>query len=1392
MSSNCCDFVKNTANNCSINCQLDLLMITSLMLRYDMKRGTILCLQILLSFAAAASDVHYEFRQFLSEEAFSNENVRSIFQDSRGYVWMGVDSEGLCKYDGSRIEIFGHQSSENTSISSNYINDIQEDLHGNIWLATERGLNVFNKITREFEKIQLGEKRIQVVNTIVRSSDGSMIVGAEDGAYRIMPSFSSTKGQSPKLTFEFVDNVFTEKFEGIAVTTIISESTDTFWLGSRSGLYRYSFGKNEMLHWSKSSQAFSLSDNEINSMARLDEDRLIIGSDDGVNVFNTKTNVFCSVKIKDSGIFNDGQVGIISVFKDSNNVVWIGTTTYGIITGKIIESNCGFESFEMEIPASIAGLTSNYITDITEDKNHQIWVATKFGGIYIYDQRRSTFPRFSLDKATDVTDQDQSFIISADQDQNGNIWIGTRDRGLVKYNPADGKFKDYPLWQDAELVRRVETIFCEDANVVWLGNKRGLIRLDSKTGQDQYVSFPKVLCMAKDNEGLLWVGTRNGLFKFDPANGNVLPHESTHSDFFRNTDLSISRLMCDLDGVLWVGTDNEGLFRYEMKSDSLRQFKQKENKTNSISGNAIRSIFRDSKSRLWVGTKSSGLNLYDGDNEFSCFNEKSGLPSNTIFSIMEDAQENLWIATNKGLSRFNNEKKEFVNFTSRHGLQGNIFEKYASLRLNDGRMFVAGNNGFNIFDPAAIKLEDYMPPLVITLVTANSDAVGRDIFSNQEIQLDYFQNLLTFEFSSLDYRDVSAIQYRYKLAGVDATWIDSGNKNQVTYSNLKHGKHQFLLQATNADGVWNDQELSLVINIDTPPWRTWYAQIIYGLFTLASIYFIYWLANVRTNYLHRLQTKELELRQSNELNQLKLNFFTNISHELRTPLTLILAPLEKLRKTNSSAEVNKSVHQAYRSARQLLQLTDQLMYFRKVESGGLPLKVSEGDLTVFIDELIQPFYELASAKEISLEVHLENAKSITWFDQDKIERVVSNILINAFKFTSAHGTIAISLQFSAREDQNAGAARSAIISVRDTGEGIAEAEIEHIFDRYYQAGGIRAGNGIGLELVKSLVQKHKGFIQAESEIGVGTKFTVQIPIDKDAYLVDEIFAEDKSQQVRDPYQISDLLPIEIQTEKSERQASKLEYKLLIVEDNEELSSYLRDSLEQDFTIESVSDGEDALSRIADFSPDVVLSDVMMPNMDGLELCRNLKENIITSHIPVVLLTARNLEEHQVEGFESGADAYVVKPFDVDVLRARLKTLVGNRKKLLGTLRESMVFEPVKVSSNSVDVQFIARIIEIMQQNFTNVDFNVEEFAHVVHMSRSQLFRKMKSLTGQTPSEYLYAFRIKKAIELLNERQANVSEIAYQTGFSTPNSFSKTFAKYVGVSPRRYMSQIQSA
>ncbi|MBN2610423.1 MAG: response regulator [Bacteroidales bacterium] len=1335
-------------------------------------------------------------KQLSVEQGLPGDNVRSIFQDSYGYVWFGIESAGLCKYDGNRFYVHGSSGLDSASISNTFINAMIEDDNGDIWLATENGLNIFDHVTGNFIKYFCPEINHNKIQTIYKDSQGSIWLGTFNGTMRFNPRESAKKTEEKKYGcpnrgkyYDIDKDYIVKRLNSLSVNNILEDNKDFFWFGTDKGLFNYNFKTSKMSHWPEVSieEGFSKT-SMINEIIKVSPGYLLIGTDHGLSLLNTDKNTFITLSFEQSGIFRDARVGIISIFMDKEGVTWIGTNSNGLITGPVSNLQEGFP--KIVTPKNVYGLTSSHIRDIFEDKTGQIWIITKYDGIFKYDRRSQLFPHYTL------KNENSNFIISAFEMKNGNILFGSKYGGLFEFDRENKTFKQGNIYVDNILTRRIECLYQDEDGTIWLGIKRGILKLDKNKQLVKIYPTSKVHQIFRDSKNILWIGTETGIYHLDSKTDNPERYKLTSQyGLFQNEELVICVIKEDSYNNLWFGTNNHGAYYYKRDDDKLQQFVHDINDTASISDNTIRSILEDSRGRIWIGTKFNGLNLYNPmQKKFTHYTKSDGLPSNTVFSILEDKTGHIWLTTNNGVSRLHPETKRIVNFNKSHGLQGNVFEPRTSIKLKDDYILFGGNEGFNIFLPENVDIDSFSPPLAITRITANGKILAKDLFSSSRVKISYRDaGLIAFEFASLDFRDPPALSYQYQLVGADINWVSSETRNYVTYTGLSHGKYVFKFKATNADGIWSPYELNTSIIIQRPIWQSWWAYVIYSVMILGILAGIYFFATIRANYSHQLHTKELELKKNEELNQMKLRFFTNISHEIRTPLSLILAPLQKLLKSEELTEnLREKLSLINRSTKRLLNLTDQLLYFRKSQQANLKLAVSKGDIINFLDEIVTLYHELADSYNINLEFITDFDKLELWFDPDKIEKIISNLLSNALKFTPKNGSIILHIHKNeslikqkSQKLKKDFSDNYLKITIQDSGIGMTTKQLRNIFTRFYQAESIETGVGIGLELVNSLIESHKGKISVTSEPGHGTCFSIYLPCSKSCFKDEEIMNE----VVDTAKYISRIEPLLLFSKESKsitynqtNETDNQKPRLLIVEDNNDLVQYLKLSLSSEYNLDIAVNGQEGLRKVLDFSPDIIVSDVMMPVMDGNEFCRNIKSNINTSHIPVVMLTAKILDEHQIEGFASGADDYITKPFSIDVLNARIKNLVDSRKKLHERFSNSLNVIPKEITTNKLDEEFLKRIIEIIDKDISNPELTVSIISEQLNMDRTNLFKKIKNLVGKSPSQFIREYRIKCAAKLLLENKYNINEISYMVGFASPAYFSKIFREVLGKTP----------
>jgi signal transduction histidine kinase/DNA-binding response OmpR family regulator len=828
---------------------------------------------------------------------------------------------------------------------------------------------------------------------------------------------------------------------------------------------------------------------------------------------------------------------------------------------------------------------------------------------------------------------------------------------------------------------------------------------------------------------------------------------------------------------------------------------------NNLSNQVVYSLWEDPKGNMWAGTMGGGLDLFDRQTRrFVSFNEKNGLGNNIIKSIIGDDKGYLWLSTNKGISRFNPLTKAFKNYEIYNGLQSQEFIVGSGFKTREGRILFGGVNGFNVINPPEVR-ENKNPPLCrfTGFYLFNKPAgpgnpnspLKKDLNAVNEITLTHDQSDFTFTYSALNYTVPSNNRYSYLLEGFDKSWTDAGHDTKATYTNLPPGDYRFLVKAANNDGLWNDHPTTLIIHIIPPFWKTWWAYLIYLMLLMSILYIIYRDISNKERLKAQIRMERLTADKMKELNRIKLNFFTHVSHELRTPLSLIMDPLRKMIREEMTAEQTKKYGGLmYKNAQRLMQLIDQMLDLRKIEEGHLNLHARPENIVLLTKNIAGLFNMHAIERNIHYSISTTADDLEVWIDQDKFEKIIFNLISNAFKYTADNGSIMIRITTEKTEPG------FAVIHVKDTGVGIPSHLKNKVFELFYQVEDSsryeNGSTGIGLTLTRELVELHKGRIEVESEPGKGSDFIIYLPFG--------IAAADSNEQpglslsshaVAKP--ADNIYPAPLDASARGQAGDSLRPPesgplLLLVEDNKDLREYLNEELSRHFSIEDAADGQAGHEKALQLVPDLIISDIMMPEMNGIELCRKIKTDERTSHIPVILLTAKQAETHQIEGYSAGADAYVPKPFNLEVLLARIKNLLDSRKKLrelYGKETDPSVSDTgSEPQMNPIDREFLDKTIRLVEENLSDIRFDIDRLSDMVKVSRRQLYRKIKALTNQTVHDFVTDIRLKRAAALLLAREFTVSEVAYKVGFSEPANFSRSFARRYGKSPKRFVAEYE--
>ena len=1344
---------------------------------------------------------------YSTDKELSNSLINAVYQDRKGFIWIATEN-GLNKFDGTRFSIYRHNATDSTSLKNNYVRTLFEDSRGNFWIGCINGLQRYDRATDNFHELFIsrkdGRKNPHITSIIERRNGDLWIATSGQGAI-------SLKKNSNPASFH-IETELTDRIGSNYLNVIFEDSRQNLWIATEEkGLYRYSPESKEL----KSYKApYHIAGDDVSAICEDAHGQIFVG---------TLTKGLFRLSSRQEGNFepvlyqNRMNLNIRTLIIDTRGKLIIGTDGEGVKEYQpqqdiIVDS---------EINAGPFDFSKSKVHSLIEDKDHNLWLGIFQKGLILVPGISNKFDYYGY-KSIHNNTIGSSCVMAIHTDEQATIWIGTDNDGLYAINDQGKQLRHY-THQAGNPQSVPGTILClyEDSNQeLWLGSYfDGLARMNKQTGTCQDATSllqgnlnagkPKVSCIIEDKNKNLWVGTYgSGLYKINLPTQHVTYYESTRNE---NDDWSINRLpndwisylLEDKEGMIWIGT-YKGLAVLNPQTDNFINYKKQ---NNLLPGYVVYSLLESSNGEIWAGT-SEGLVCLNKDRLTPVlFTTADGLPSDIICGLAEDEKKNIWISTHQGISKLNPPEKKFINYYAGDGLQGNEFTRTAVFKDKRGKIFFGGTNGVTAFYPQDItEIKKEMNVLITGFHVANrpvkkGDKSGNNVITDtavmdtEQFTLAYNENTFSIDFSVLEFSNPDRISYQYKIKELGDEWISTQpGTNRVTYSSLKPGKYTFSVQARDHNNFSNIRTVTIAI---TPPWyQTWWAKVIWGCLGALLIYAL-------TMYiLSRIRHRQEVMRQKHmeQINEAKLQFFINISHEIRTPMTLIISPLEKLLAEHS--EKQPVYLMIYRNAQRILRLINQLMDIRKLDKGQMHLKFRETDIVGFINDLMHTFNYQAPHKNITFtfEKELEGADSLkVWIDLNNFDKVLMNVLSNAFKYTHEGGNIEVLLK-TGHNDAYRGALKDYFeIDITDNGIGIDKNKIEQIFERFYQIDNDMTqsnfGTGIGLHLSRSLVELHHGIIKAENrEDGQGTRFIIRLPLGSNHLKAEEL--ENPEETGSEPT-ISQLPKDSIyeteeenKTNEYRKHKAKTRYRVLIVEDDEEIRRYIRSELDSDFRIYECTNGREGLETILKEKPDLVISDVMMPEMDGITLCRKIKQNININHIPIILLTAKSKAEDQIEGLEIGADAYIVKPFNTELLRTTISNLIANRERLRGKLvGEQQVEEKItKIEMKSNDEILMSKVMKTINDHLADPTLNVEMLAANVGMSRVHMHRKLKELTNQSARDFIRSIRLKQAANLLREKNLSVSEVAYATGFSNLSHFSNTFRDFYGISPSEYKEQ----
>ncbi|HVS95604.1 MAG TPA: two-component regulator propeller domain-containing protein [Puia sp.] len=1356
-----------------------------------MRKIILLCWLCASCTGTRAQQNEFNFVNFSSNSGLSSNNVNSIIKDRFGYMWFATE-DGLNRFDGINFTVYNHNELDTNSLATNQLQTIYEDPRGNLWVGTNRGLSLYDRQRDCFHNFNIANGT--AIRAICADKAGHLWIGSYAGLICYDPVRCSAK-------YYTADSAKQGRLRSNTVTSVFLDSRGRLWVGGNTGLYLYRPATDDFRRFSNDpGDPASISDNVIKTIAedgsghvwfgtndggidmleadgirfrryknrRNDPQSLIsnrvysinpdangdlwIGTEEGLNIFDPYTAKVRRVSCNDRNKYSLKGRSVRSIFIDKSGIYWVGTVQGGV---NKYDKNLGFFNLVQYNPFDPLGLSSSKITSFAEAANGDIYVGTDGGGVNLMHRKTGLFEHLRIAGGT----KDNDLAVLALERTRNELWIATYQHGVYVLNIPDNTVRHFTR-----------------------GNGPRDLPNDD------------IFCIREDREGHVWLGTNGkGVCMYDPGTGIFHRFGQVSIDGKPSRLLSagfIRAIEQDSVGNMLIGTVGSGVVLFNPARNVCSIFNRA---TTGLPLDEAISLYINKYGIVWAGTPSGGLCRLDYlKKQFSNYSERQGLANAVIYKILGDDAGRLWVSTNKGLSCFDAERSTFKNYSAENGLQPSSFILGAGLKARSGEMFFGGIEGFNYFLPAALHDNKHVPAIVFTdlrigghSVTPGQDAaIKENISVAKSIRVEYKQNF-SVDFAALDYTTPHENRYMYRLDGLDASWNQLGQSRTAAFTNLYPGTYTLQVRAKNCNGAWTTRPAAIRIVVKPPFYLTAYAYVLYALVLVLILLGIRYrgirkLKNKFALEHERLQMKQMmeqerrEAERLHEFDQLKIKFLTNLSHEFRTPVSLIMGPLENLGEKEPDPDKRRQLTMVKRNARRLLNLVNQLLDFRKLEEHELKLNCNEADFVAFVKETAESFRDIAERKQIGYSFKSEMEDYPTIFDRDKIERVIFNLLGNAFKFTGKDGQVSLTV----RQAQTSGDIE---VLVSDTGIGLSREERDRIFDRFFQGNTnisvMNQGSGIGLSITKEFVRLHGGAITVESEPGKGSVFTVRLPLErvhKQALAVVEdgkLVGHDLPGEAAEPYAIPVLDQLTV----------------LLVEDNEDFRSYLKDNLRSFYRIIEAVDGKDGWHKALSGHPDVIVSDISMPNMDGIELSRKIRADKRVSHIPIILLTALTEDAYQLKGLETGASDYLTKPFPFEFLNLKIRNLVQLNQRLRETYSRRLNVATPVAAVQSDDEKLMLQIAQYIESNLDSANLSVEELSRQVYMSHASLYRKIVELTGETPVEYIRSLKLNKAAELLERSDMKISEIGYAVGFTTPNYFTRAFRAKFHVSPSEYIA-----
>ncbi|MEM8764359.1 MAG: two-component regulator propeller domain-containing protein, partial [Bacteroidota bacterium] len=1328
-----------------------------------------------------------------TSDGLSQSSVIAMEQDDLGRMWLGT-RDGLNLYDGNSFRIFRNVPADSTSITNSDILSIKEDTEGYIWVGTYNGLNrydprkdTFKRFYHYAHKNSLSDNSVWAIE---ETSDGKIWIGTANGL--------SIYDKKDNHFINFHENGTNEKgnLPSNFVLNIKQANNGTIWLGTSKGFCKATVDHQNNYEFQSFRSNIGTTEPFVQTLSVCDENTICVGTKNmGILKFDLISERFLSAKI-----LNQNE-DVRAITSGNNGQLWIGTS-YGIV---FLEANGSSKQVQYD-PNEQNGLSHNYIKSVFRDAKGSIWIGSYHGGVDIWDASNNNFVNFK--ESSGRRQLSHKVVSSIVGDEQENLYFGTEGGGITIFNIANDRTR-YINTSSSKIIEsdNIKSLLV-DGDVLWVGTfNKGIETYSITKGTYETALVSEALNKALGNTGVytikkglkndLWIGSfGKGIWRYNTK-------DKTYTNFKNNpnSNLSMSNdrvrsLMIDKGFNIWIGTQSGlNLLPFYNGSYSDNRLKRFFYDEQIGSGEDILTVFQDSKGVIWVGVRAKGLFRFDGKT-FKKVPIRTTNHITSIYAILEGENNTLWMSSNDGLVKYVVPQNSFISYSEKDGLVGNEFNSGAALKQGESKFYFGGPQGVSSFDAHQIIRNDYVPQVVLTdfkvknasvMVGEENGILKRGMPFTDIISLDHSNTNFSIHFSIPNFINPRSNHYKYRMLGLEEDWTIT-DQASANYTIQRAGDYIFQVKGANNDGVWNQQPTSVNINVMPAPWLTSWAIAIYTIALLSTAFWLFTIIRSKTRLKHKLQLEHLENERNRELHDAKLQFFTNISHEFRTPLTLITGPLEQvLADYKGSSMVYKKLLVIESNANRLLQLINRLMDFRKLEHKKYALEAAEGNIVKFLHEIYLSFSEFAMGNGYIYTFKTEEEQILVYYDRPKLEQVFYNLISNAFKYTPTGGKIRINVK---RDSENI------IIEVSDTGPGIPESYRDKVFNRFFEipeyqkpdtAKGM--GTGIGLSIAKNIVDLHRGDISVVDTIEKGTTIKVSLKLGRQHI---------KESEINKDYKFSDdigLYSKQLETNSIDTFLSSGELltggekdTILLVEDNIPLRNFIKELLTDKYIILEAGNGKEAMMKALKYNPNLVVSDVIMPEMVGTELCAKLKANLKTSHIPVILLTSRTALIYKYEGLENGADDYISKPFNLKEFKLRVRNLIDSSKRMREKFSEEDYFKANEMATSSMDEKLLKKALRIVEENISNSNFDIMSFSAELGVSRTLLFTKIKAWTNCTPNEFIQEIRMKRAALLLEQGNLNISEVSYQVGFNNPKYFGKCFQKKYGLSPTTYIQK----